>query len=555
MARHGKSSRASRARDSGLGTRDSEAFGQLRTGTTNERAPSHESRVPTWVRTPRAIALLVVAALVVAGGAYKIRESRYRSRLPPLPAFSHEPTALRDHLENADRAARAAPTSAEAVGALGLAYHASMFYEEADRSYAIAEELGGGVDADLERVGLQHPWSYYRALVHEVRGDPRTVATALQRVVARAPEFSPAWWRLGEAEFKLGRRDAAVAAWERARALPEPAPPEPWAGAPARRAAAPIPAYAALGLARAALAGGDAERARQILEEVTTAAPAFGPGMRLLGTVYASLGRGDDAERAARRADRMPGYDPYVDPTFVLLARESRSPTFLLQQAAAADAGTNGAWREYLIRRALELDPSNTDALEELGTLLRVLRRFEEALDVLRRLEQRVPDDPRLVGDIGRCLSGLKRYGEAEVQLRRALDGLDDANNRYDLGLVFDRTGRLAEAMTEYRRALAHNPTHRDALNNLGIAYARAGRLDQAAAQFERLVAADPANPDAHANLGAMLLSTGQPDRAALEFQAALEIDPGHAVAREALTKTKFPKKPADSDRKVPAVR
>ncbi len=290
-----------------------------------------------------------------------------------------------------------------------------MFYEQADRSYAIAEELGGGAGADPKGSAYRIAgrtiarWCTRRAVI------PAAVATALQRVVARAPAFSPAWWRLGEAEFKLGRRDAAVAAWERARTLPEPAPAEPWAGAPARRAAAPISAYAALGLARAALAGGDAERARQVLEEVTAAAPAFGPGMRLLGTAYAALGRAEDAERAARRADRMPGYDPYVDPTFVLLARESRSPTFLLQQAAAADAGTNGAWREYLIRRALELDPDNTDALEELATLLRVLRRFDEALDVLRRLEQRVPDDPRLVGDIGRCLSGLRRYGEAEA--------------------------------------------------------------------------------------------------------------------------------------------
>ena len=318
--------------------------------------------------------------------------------------------------------------------------------------------------------------------------------------------------------------------------MPEP-PAEPWPGAPARKAAAPIAAYAALGLARAALAGGDAERARQILESVIARDPAFGPGMRLLATAYTSLSRAGDAERAVKRADRLPGYDPYVDPTFVLLARESRSPTFLLQQAAASDAGTNGAWREFMIRRALELDPENADALQELATLLRVLRRFDEALALYRRLEQRVPDDPRTAADIGRCLSGLRRYDEAELVLRRALADLDDANTRYDLGLVLDRTGRSAEAMNEYKEALHRNPTHRDALNNLGVAFARTGRLAEAVAQFERLVAADPANPAAHTNLGALLLSTGHAERAEQEFQAALDIDPGNAVAKDALAK------------------
>jgi Flp pilus assembly protein TadD len=184
-----------------------------------------------------------------------------------------------------------------------------------------------------------------------------------------------------------------------------------------------------------------------------------------------------------------------------------------------------------------------------------VLRRFDEALAILRRLEQKVPDDPRLVADIGRCLSGLRRYDEAEVVLRRALAGLDDANTRYDLGLVLDRTGRSAQALTEYKLALARNSTHRDALNNLGVAYARAGRLAEAAAQFERLVAADPANPDAHTNLGAILLSTGHPERAEQEFRAALEIDPGNTVARDALAKTNFPKKPANSNGQGPSLR
>ena len=220
MARRGKTGRASR----GPGP------------STEHRVPSTTHRVRRWRRAAIVAGAVVIAALVVAGGA-RIRESRYRSQLPPLPTFTHEPNALRERLEATDRAARAAPASAHTVGALGLAYHANMFYEQADHAYGLAEELGG-----------DWRWAYFRALVHEARGDPAAVAGALRGVVARASQFSPAWWRLGEAEFKLGRRDAAAAAFERARTLPEPAA-EPWPGAPPRKAAAPVAAYAASGIA------------------------------------------------------------------------------------------------------------------------------------------------------------------------------------------------------------------------------------------------------------------------------------------------------------------
>ena len=486
-----------------------------------------------------AVALAGALGLVAIAGASTFRATRFRDRLPSLPAWSREPAALRVRLSEADRAARAAPTSADAVGALGFAYHANLFFAQADRSYALADELDGS----------EWRWTYNRALVHEVRGDVAAAAAALHRVVERAPQVGAAWWRLGDAEFKLGRLDVANDAWTEARRLPDPTRAAVDPSAPARRTVASISAYASLGLARVALARGDTDRARVLLEEAIAATPSFGPAVRLLGTVYTSLGR-EEATRTVRRAERLPGYDPYVDPTFELLVRESRSPTFLLQQAAAADAGTNGQWREYLVRRALELDPDNADALFELATLLRVLRRFEEALPLLTRLQQLTPDDAQVVADIGRCFSGLRRYGEAETMLRRALNGLDDANTRYDLGLVLDRTGRPADAVAEYRRALQRNPTHRDALNNLGVMLARSGRLSESVQLFERLVEADPANPDAHANLGALLLSSAQSERAAAEFRAALDIDPEHAAARDALAKTKFPKVATDRDKK-----
>ena len=472
----------------------------------------------TWV----AVAALAGAGLYV--GVSQARQTAYAARLPALPDLSNQPAALRKHLEAADRIARSRPTSSQAVGALGLAYHADMFYDHADRAYALAEDLRGA-----------WRWTYFRALAHGTLGHGDSLAGGLRRVVAAAPDFGPAWWRLGEAEFKAGRYERAAEAWNRASILNEPAataePAEPAARAPG----APVAAYAALGLARLAMLQGDADRARALLEEVTTESPGFGPAFRLLGDAYATLDRMEDAERAVRAADRLPAYEAYLDPLIEGLVQESRSATLLLQQAATADLSTNAAWREYLIRRALEVEPDHAVALSELAATYRLLRRYDEALELLERQRRLRPDDAGVLADIGRCLSGLRRYAEAESVLRRALEGLDNAPTRYELGLVLEGLGRMTEAVAEYRRALDRNPNHVGTLNNLGAALAGRGRLTEATRQFERLIAVDPEDPDAHANLGHALTAAGARERAARAFREALRLDPGHEGARAGL--------------------
>ncbi len=467
-------------------------------------------------------------------GVSQARRAIHAGRLPTLPELSGRPPALREHLEAADRAARDRPTSADAVGALGLAYHADLFLEEADRTYAAAEALSGHA----------WRWTYYRALAAGTRGDTDELADGMRRVVAAAPDFGPAWWRLGEAEFKAGRYDRAAEAWRRTLPLAEPAPSAGEAaraegGAPAappaRVPGAPVSAYAALGLARVALVQGNAQAAADRLEEVTAGAPGFGPAFRLLGDAYATLGRMDDAARALRAADRLPQYESYLDPLSEALVRESRSTTFLLQQAATADLATNAAWREHLIHRALEVDPDHPVALAELAATFRLLRRYEEALALLERRRRERPEDYGVLADIGRCLSGLGRYGEAEEILRQALEGLDNAPTRYELGLVLDRAGRPGDAIAEYRRALDHNPNHLETLNNLGVVLAGQGRMDEAARHFERVVAVDPENADAHANLGLALAAAGARGAAVRAFREALRLDPDHAEARGGL--------------------
>ena len=469
-----------------------------------------------------AVGACLLAAVVAGCGASS--RPGIDAGLPALPDLSGQPEAVRMHLTAADRAARGDPASANAVGALGLAYHADLYYRQAVDSYVLAEVLAPGV----------WRWTYYRAMAHGARGDAEEERLALRAVVDAAPEFGPAWWRLGDAEFKAGRRDQAMRAWRRVMTLPEPAG-LPTAGAAGRNPIAPLAAYAAFGLARLALGAGDPRQAAVLLEDATADAPRFGPAFRLLGDALAALGRDDDASRARRYADRLPRYAPYHDLLFYELVRESRSAAFLLQQASTADLATNAAWREHLVRRALALDPDQPDALFDLATVLRVLRRYEEALELLERHRRLFPGDPQVVADIGRCLAGLRRYAAAEPVLRRALEGLDTAETRYDLGLVLDRSGRLAEAVAEYERALDRNPNHVDSLNNLGIALARQGRIGRAASLFERGVAVDPGHADLQANLGALYLAQGAREPARRAFRAALEIDPGHAGASEGL--------------------
>ena len=489
------------------------------------RAAALRRSVPPWRWGLTWVAVAVALGAVISVGVSHSRQAAYAAQLPSLPDLSNQPSAVREHLTEADRVARARPTVAEAVGALGLAYHADLFYDQAEHAYAIAEELSG----------FAWRWTYYRALVQGMRGNTDGLADGLGRVVAAAPDFGPAWWRLGDAEFKVGRYDRAGAAWRHALPLPEPARSADQPVSSAHTASAPVSAYAALGLARLAMVQGEAGRAGTMLEEVTATAPRFGPAFRLLGNAYMTLDRVEDGERALRIADRLPKYAPYLDPLTEALVQESRSTTFLLQQASTADLTTNAAWREYLVRRALEFDPDHLDALFDLATMFRVLLRYDEALELLERHRRLRPGNFQVLADIGRCLSGLRRYAEAEPVFRRALAGLDNADTRYDLGLVLDRVGQLAEAVVEYQRALDRDPNHLDALNNLGAALAGQGQLAAAAHLFERLVAVNPDDADARANLGVVLIASGAYDLATRRFREALRLEPDHARARAGL--------------------
>jgi tetratricopeptide (TPR) repeat protein len=445
--------------------------------------------------------------------------------LPSLPDLAGQTPAVVAHVRAAHERAGRSPRSAADVGALCRVYHSDLFFADAASCYDRVAEI----DDDWR-------WRYHRALIDVELGGGEGLADRLRGIAAAAPGFTPVWLRLGDAEFKAARYEAAADAWRRAATLP---PPEaPATDGPAHVAEIPLSAYASLGLARVALVTNDPDGARELLERVVTASPAFGPAFRLLADAYRALGREADGERAVYHAGRLPGFTPFVDPIVDDLTRESRNSTLLLRVASEATLTVNAAWSEYLSRRAVEFDSGNPDAVLKLARVLRTLDRNEEALGLFQKYAAMVPGDYLGLAHIGSCLSALGRYQEAEGYFRKSLAGLDDATTHYNLGLLMSMTGRLADAEREYRRALAIDPAHADARGNLGPLLARMGRAREAADELRRLVADDPENVSALTNLGVVLLQMGRAGEARRYLEEALRLAPGMPQALAALRAT-----------------
>ncbi len=481
----------------------------------------------------KAIGATVVAVILVAGAwaFLRQRESNAVARIPPPPATQSK--AIATHLSGKFDAARAQPTSPDAVGALCVAYHADMFFDEADRCYALVSELDSS----------QWRWRYYRALIQAERGGGEPLVENLRRVVNQAADFGPASQRLGDALFKAGKYDEAREAWERASAAGASDTNQPSlalserseSNGPRHITEVPLAAYANVGLARIALAQGETMKAREILERVATDAPQFSSSLRLLADVYRSLDRQADADRLVYRANRLQPFAPYLDPMVDDLARESRNSTLLLRVSSEANLAINAEWAEYLTRRALEFDPENPETVVKLGRVLRTIGRNDEALGFFQRYHQMVPGDFLGLAHIGSCLSAMGRYQEAESYLRRAVAGIDDPQTHYNLGLLLSITNRPTEAIAEYEKALARDPMHADARLNMATALARQGKTEQASRELTRLVEQDPDNAVARTNLGVVLLQLGKIEQARVQLEAALRADPNLEPARQAL--------------------
>jgi tetratricopeptide (TPR) repeat protein len=185
------------------------------------------------------------------------------------------------------------------------------------------------------------------------------------------------------------------------------------------------------------------------------------------------------------------------------------------------------------LRRAVELSPTTTPAIERLGDTLFALERYARAAE---QFEAYLALDDRNAGvyyklALARFHDGDASRAEAATRRALAIDGnLPEA--QYLLGLCCLQQGRSREAMDTMARAVELAPALVPAREELARLYAAHDRTAQALQEFEALVGLEPGRVDRHTALAAAYAAAGRTDlavqalaRASERFADAPDID------------------------------
>lgn len=407
----------------------------------------------------------------------------YRAR---LELEASNPTATRELLRAALDLSRSSNRRRELLQQLGeLALDAEDSASASQCFNELGELSGGGLHAAsgyaralFARGRYAQAAEQYRALLAEMRGDPRTIA--------------PLLLDLGRTELKAGNAEGAAEVLLRARKKARPGSGILWdidetlleacrASERLRVSTGEISQKPTGGDAPPAV-GAESENAprRSCLEQLARALQQEHDrkdpdSLRLLGRVWDELGDIDRAVDAYRRSiRRRPRQLDTRERLIRLLSRDGR-----LEQALA----------EY--RALVRVAPGEPRYLVELAKLLSDTGRREQALTFLARSGRRFARDPR----IHRALYELySRWGEDERALREL--------------------GTLARIEPEETSHLAI----------MGERLMALGRGEQAVAAWRRILRASPDRAQGHATLGDLYLDHGLELEALHEYREACRL-------------------------------
>ena len=186
----------------------------------------------------------------------------------------------------------------------------------------------------------------------------------------------------------------------------------------------------------------------------------------------------------------------------VKLDEEEPNNRFVLASALVEYARQFPTWARHVdafdnaavhLRTILAVWPDNADVYYRLGRAYMGLQDGNNAVRMLRRGRELMPNRPSMVEDLAYALLQVSARDEARQLVTECLEEWPDAAVFHDLmgELTESGSGGSEAALAHFQKAVQLAPENPFFLEHLGSTYLRQGNLEAARDAFERVVAVD----------------------------------------------------------------
>jgi tetratricopeptide (TPR) repeat protein len=196
---------------------------------------------------------------------------------------------------------------------------------------------------------------------------------------------------------------------------------------------------------------------------------------------------------------------------------------------------------EALYRETIARNPTAWMAYNNLGILKlgRSPEELPEALALIQESLRLYPPNAEAHNNLGVAFQRVGRLDDAIREHWEALRLVPDYAEAYNnLGIVAEQQGRMEEAIRFYTTALelqAQRQNTAQTHHNMGSVLQKLGRYDEAVVEIREALRIDPNYADAHDNLASALMRLGQTDEAIGHYREAIRLEPGWAEAHNNL--------------------
>ena len=359
--------------------------------------------------------------------------------------------------------------SAKLYSALGYTYEQQKQYKQAIEAYRHAIEL----DRDnLDAI---------RGLAQNLLNDGQTDAALEQyKVIADAnPEDAQTYLRIAEIYRKQGKFDQALDNLKKAESMVQDSVEVPYNMAAI---------YQAQGRYDEAI-----QLMKDLLQKTAKADNTYSQGeksnravfLERLGSIYRDAGNNQAANETFRQMIALGGDDN--------MERGYQEVIDTWREAKDWQKATEVA------KEAVQKLPKSRDLKMVLAAQQADLGNADQALKEVRAMLNGTPEDRSIYITLAQMNTRLRRFPEAEQALDKAeqLSTKDDDKEYiwFLRGSTYEREKKYADAERLFRKVLASDPQHAQALNYLGYMLADQNtKLEEALALIKKAVELDPAN-------------------------------------------------------------